>query len=479
MSTNTTPGTPATDGRIPCGEAESPYGKKAESPCGEAESGHPAHPASPALTLLAALLGFALITLDASVVNVALPSIGSVLGGGMSGLQWVVDAYTLAFAALMLSTGAFSDRVGASRAYGIGIAVFTLASVACGLAPDLRVLIASRVVQGAAAAVVLPASLALVRQAYADAAKRARAVALWAAGGSIAVALGPVAGGALTTVWDWRGIFFINVPLGAVALALLLRAPRSARRPAPLDLPGQFTAVVALTALTFAVIEGGTTGLVALAVAVGAAVVFLRVEARQAHPVVPLGLFRSREVSVVVAAGAACSVAFYGVVFLFSLFFQQVQGRSALYAGLMFLPMTGLIAVTNILAGKLAGRFGPRLPMLVGQSLAAVGLLVLLYVDTTTPSGLVAVLLVPLALGCALTIPPLTAAMMDAVPADRAGLAAGVLNSARQVAGGLSIAAFGSLVAGGFASGMRVGLALSAVLLAATAAATVGLRVTR
>ncbi|NGO12695.1 MFS transporter [Streptomyces sp. HC44] len=427
---------------------------------------------SPALTLAAALLGFALITLDTSVVNVALPSIGSALGGGMSGLQWVVDAYTLAFAALMLSTGAFSDRAGASRAYAIGIALFTLASAVCGLAPNLPVLIASRVVQGVAAAVVLPASLALVRQAYTDAARRARAVATWAAGGSVAIALGPVAGGALTTAWGWRWIFFINLPLGAVALVLLLRAPRSERRPAALDLPGQLTAVVALTALTFSVIEGGTIGLIALAVTVPAVIAFLWTERRQAHPVVPLGLFRNRTVSVAVAAGAACSIAFYGVVFLFSLFFQQVQGHSALYAGLMFLPMTGLIAVTNVLAGRVAGRFGPRLPMLIGQLLAVAGLLILLYADAGTPPVLLAFLLVPLALGCALAIPPLTAAMMDAVPGERAGLAAGVLNAARQVAGGLGIAVFGALVSDGFEAGMRVSLALSATALTLTATAT-------
>lgn len=423
---------------------------------------------SPALTLTAALLGFALICLDASVVNVALPAIGDSLDGGMSGLQWVVDAYTLAFAALMLSTGAFADRAGASRAYALGTVVFTLASVACGLAPNLPTLIGARVVQGVAAAAVLPASLALVRQAYADPARRARAVALWAAGGSAAVALGPVAGGALTTAWDWRGIFFVNVPIGMVILALLIRAPRSERRPAPLDVPGQVTAVVALTALAFAVIEGGTAGWAALAVAVVAAVAFLRIEARGAHPVVPLDLFRNRTVTATVAAGAAVSVAFYSLVFVFSLFFQQVQGRSALHAGLLFLPMTGLIAVTNVVAGKLAGRYGPRLPMLVGQALAVVGLLLLLYVDAGTPSSLVAVLLVPMALGCALTVPPLTAAMMDAVPAERAGLAAGVLNAARQVSGGLGIAAFGALISDGFVGGMRLSLVISAALLTVT-----------
>ncbi|MER5217142.1 MFS transporter [Streptomyces sp. NPDC002838] len=425
-------------------------------------------PPSPVLTLAAALLGFALICLDASVVNVALPAIGSSFGAGMSGLQWVVDAYTLPFAALMLSTGAFADRAGASRAYAIGTTMFALASAACGLAPNLPTLIGARVVQGAAAAVVLPASLALVRQAYTDPARRARAVAAWAAGGSAAVALGPVVGGALTTAWDWRGIFFVNLPLGAVILALLVRAPRSPRRPAPLDLPGQVTAVVALTALTFAVIEGGTPGWAALAVAVVAAVVFLRVEARGLHPVVPLDLFRNRTVAVAVAAGAAVSVAFYSMVFVFSLFFQQVQGRSALYAGLMFLPMTGLIAVTNVVAGKLAGRYGARLPMVVGQGLAVVGLLVLLYADAGTPPVLLALLLVPMALGCALTVPPLTAAMMDAVPAERAGVAAGVLNSARQTAGALGIAVFGALVSDGFVAGMRLSLVISAALLALT-----------
>ncbi|MFF0016840.1 MFS transporter [Streptomyces sp. NPDC005374] len=425
---------------------------------------------SPALTLATALLGFALITLDASVVNVALPAIGSTLGGGMSGLQWVVDAYTLTFAALMLSTGAFSDRAGASRAYAIGISVFTLASMVCGLAPNLPALIGARVVQGAAAAVVLPASLALVRQAYTEPAHRARAVAMWAAGGSVSVALGPVAGGALTTVWDWRGIFFINLPIGAVALALLFRAPRSERRPAPLDLPGQVTAVVTLAALTLGVIEGGATGLASFAVAALAGVCFLWIEARHAHPVVPLGLFRNRTVSVAVAVGSANSVAFYGVVFAFSLFFQQVQGRSALYAGLMFLPMTGLIGVTNVFSGKLASRYGARLPILLGQGLAVAGLLGLLYVDTGTSASLVSVLLVPLAVGCALMVPPLTAAMLEAVPAERAGLAAGVLNSARQVAGGLAVAVFGVLIADGFETGLRLSLAISAGLLLLTGA---------
>ncbi|MFD7015554.1 MFS transporter [Streptomyces sp. NPDC059928] len=438
----------------------------------------PPRGASPALTLAAALVGFALITLDASVVNVALPAIGTDLGGGMSGLQWVVDAYTLAFAALMLSTGAFADRVGSAKAYALGTIVFTLASAACGIAPNLGVLIGARVVQGVAAAVVLPASLALVRQAYPDPARRARAVALWAAGGSVAVALGPVAGGALTTVWDWRGIFFINLPLGLVALALTSRAPRAERRPAPLDLPGQLAAAVALAALAFAVIEQGTVRITAGAVALAAGVAFWLIERRVAHPVVPLGLFRSRTVTVAIGAGAAASVAFYGVIFAFSLYFQRVRGESALTAGLMFLPMTALIPVMNVLSGKLSNRFGPRVPMLIGQLTALAGLLALLLADEHTPTLLAAFLMVPLALGCGISVPALTAAMMEALPQERAGLAAGVLNAGRQVAGALSIAVFGALVAGGagFVPGLHTSLLIAAGLFAISAAATLRLR---
>jgi DHA2 family methylenomycin A resistance protein-like MFS transporter len=226
--------------------------------------------------------------------------------------------------------------------------------------------------------------------------------------------------------------------------------------------------VLALTALTFAVIEGGTAGLVSGAVAVAAAVAFVRIETRRPHPVVPLGLFRDRTVRLAVATGSACSVAFYGLIFLFSLFFQRVQGHSAIAAGLLFLPMTGLIAVTNVVAGRLAGRYGPRVPLLLGQALAVAGLLGLFAVDAGTPAAVVAVLLVPMAVGVALAIPALTTVMMDAVPAERAGLAAGVLNAARQISGGLGVAVFGALVAGGFAAGLRASLAVAAALLALT-----------
>jgi MFS family permease len=192
---------------------------------------------SSGLALAAALLGFFMITLDAVVVNVALPSIRRDLGGGITGLQWVVDGYTLMFAAL-LSAGSLSDRAGARRAFAAGLCVFATASAACGLAPGLGALVAARFVQGAAAAVMMPASMALIRQAYADPATRARAVAVWAMGGAVASSSGPVLGGLLTLV-SWRLIFFINVPAGALALALLARTERSPHRTAPFDWAGR------------------------------------------------------------------------------------------------------------------------------------------------------------------------------------------------------------------------------------------------
>ncbi|WP_433888697.1 MFS transporter [Streptomyces sp. CA-111067] len=471
------PGRNGDRGRLPAGNREpgrllSRSRKPGRLP---SEARDPGRRHSPGLTLTASLLGFFLITLDGSVVNVALPAIGHDLHGELSALQWVMDGYTLAFAALMLSTGALSDRIGASRAFPAGVAVFTAASAGCGLAPTLPVLITGRVVQGVAAAVVLPSSLALIRQAFPDAGDRARAISVWAAGASTAIALGPVAGGALTTAWGWRGIFFVNLPVGVATVLLTARTARSPRRPAPLDTAGQLTAVLALAALTFAVIESGRRGLLALAVAAVAGAAFFVIESRHPHPVVPLGLFRNATVSVSIATGSAFSFAFYGMIFALSLYLQQIRGLSPLTTGLMFVPMTLLISTVNVVAGRVANRYGPRRPMIAGQLLMIAGLLVLLLVGSHTPLPLLAVAMVPLALGGALVVPPLTTATLEAVPAERAGLASGVLNSGRQVAGGLGVAVFGTLVAdqAHFQSGLRISLLIATALLAATTTATV------
>jgi len=423
----------------------------------------------------AALLGFFVITLDALIVSVALPSIGKDLGGGITGLQWVVDGYTLMLAALLLSAGSISDRIGAKRAFGLGMVVFLLASAACGLAPSLPLLVIARFVQGAGAAVMMPATLAMIREAFPDAHARTQALAIWAVGGSVGSAAGPLVGGALAA-WDWRWIFFINVPVGALALVLLARVTPSPRRAVPFDLIGQVSAVVALSALTYALIEGGRDGfaspkiLAALAVAAAALAVFLADQVRSRAPMMPLDLFRSRPVVAGLAAGFALNFGFYGVTFLFSLYFQTFRGASALATGLLFLPMTVQSAGVSFISAAATRKFGAKPTMVTGQLIMGAGLLVLCLLPTTTPVWAVAVLLMPVSFGGTLAVPAMTGLMLASVPAKRAGLASGVLNTFRQVGGALAVAVYGALVAGSFASGMRVGLIAGAVMLAVAAA---------
>lgn len=432
------------------------------------------------VALVASLLGFTVITIDVSAVNIALPAIRDSLSGGMAGLQWVVDAYTLMFAALMLSAGALADRIGARRAYAWGVALFTLASLACALAPGIGVLVGARVAQGAAAAIVMPASLALIRQAYDDARARARAIALWTVGGSVAMAAGPVLGGLLTDSAGWRAVFLLNLPVGAVILGLLVRVPRSPRRPAALDGGGQLTAVLALAGLAFAVIEGGHLGwtsgpvLAAAALALVSGYAFYVVEARHRQPMVPLGILSDRRVAVPLAVGFAVNAAFYGGIFLLGLYYQQLRGMSAIAAGLMFVPMSAVVTATNLVSPRMAERIGRRPVIVTGQLVFIGAMLAMLPLAAHTPVWLVLVLLLPLSVGGALAVPALTALLMDAVPQERAGTASGLLNSLRQTGGALAVALFGSLLAGpggGFSlPGMRIGLLAVAALLLATAA---------
>ncbi|MFD7995058.1 MFS transporter [Streptomyces mexicanus] len=432
--------------------------------------------------LVASLLGFTVITIDVSAVNIALPAIRDSLSGGMAGLQWVVDAYTLMFAALMLSAGALADRAGARRAYAWGVALFTVASLGCALAPGIGVLVAARVAQGGAAAVVMPASLALIRQSYEDVRARARAIALWTVGGSVAMAAGPVLGGLLTDAAGWRSVFLLNLPVGAVILGLLVRVERSPRRPAALDAGGQLTAVLALAGLAFAVIEGGHLGwtsapvLAAGALAVAAGSAFRVVEARHPRPMVPLGMLTDRRVAVPLAVGFAVNAAFYGGIFLLGLYYQQLRGMSGLEAGLMFVPMSAVVTATNLVSPRLAERIGRRQVIVVGQLVFTAAMAALLPLSAHTPVWLILVLLLPLSIGGALAVPALTALLMDAVPAERAGTASGLLNALRQTGGALAVALFGTLLVsagGGFSlPGMRLGLLAVAAVLVVTAALT-------
>ncbi|MEV8562367.1 MFS transporter [Streptomyces sp. NPDC051917] len=433
--------------------------------------------------LAAAVVGFFVITLDATIVNVALPTIRDELGGGMTGLQWVVDGYTLMFAALLLSAGALSDRIGARRAFGTGVAVFVAASAACGLAPGLGILVAARFVQGAGAAVVMPTTLALIREAYDDQARRARAVGVWASGGAAAAAAGPLVGGVLSEL-SWRLIFFINVPVGVVALLLVARTRPSPHRRVPFDRAGQLAAVAGMGGLTYGVIEAGAEGftaprvIVALAVAVLGLTGFLAVEARSAHPMVPLEMFRNRTMMSAVTVGFTFMVGFYGTPFVLSLYFQQLRGLSPMATGMAFLPMMAFSALLTPASSRLVRRIGRRASIIGGLLSMAAGTMILAVLPPTAPLWAVAALMVPVGLGGPLVMPPLTAHLLDNVPAHRAGVAGGILNTARQIGGALAVAVFGALLAGhaGFLHGLRTSLFVTVAVLLSTIVVTPLLR---
>ena len=432
---------------------------------------------SHARTVLAtASAGFFLITLDISIVNVALARIQAELGAGTVGQQWIIDGYTLVFAALLLFAGNLADRIGARRAFAVGVAVFTLASLACAAAPTAWTLVAARCVQGAGAAVMLPASMALVRAAFTDGPSRARALGVWAVGGAVAGLVGQPLGGVLTTL-DWRWVFLVNVPVCVAMLCLLTRVEPSGTRRVRFDWPGQLLALVVLTALVYGLIDGGHRGftsapvLVALVVTVVALAAFLRVQSRSDHPMMPLGLFHARGFRIALPVGFAFMVGNYGNVFVSSLFLQQHLGASPLRAGLAFLPSAAFAVVGNLTSGPITNRFGPRLPIVGGLLLMVAGLTGLVLTAQHGSLVLVALLTIPIGAGGSLAMPPVTGVVLDGVDADLAGTASAVFNTVRQVGGAVAIAVFGALVAdpATFVGGLRVSFVVAATLLLVTA----------
>ena len=334
-------------------------------------------PARPRLGFFAICLAYCAIILDASVLNVAVPALRDGLGTSMAGAQWVLVAYTLPLAALLLTAGALGDRIGLRRLLLAGIGLFTLASAACAAAPGAGVLIAARAVQGVGAAALLPATLALIPYLFTTPDSRARAAVAWVAAGAVAVAAGPLVGGALIGAFGWRSIFLINLPVGAISIGLAaVSVTETPRRAARMDHVGQVTAVAALGLLTAALILGGATGwgapatLGALAGAVIAGVVFWYWERRAPYPLVPPSFFADRIRTVAIACAGLMGFAFYGTLFVTSLYFQQLRGASPAAAGLALLPLTAGTAIGPlVLYRPLARRFGHPPLLLAGFAL--------------------------------------------------------------------------------------------------------------
>jgi MFS transporter, DHA2 family, methylenomycin A resistance protein len=436
----------------------------------------------PRASLAVGMLGFFVVALDAQIVNIALPEIRNDLGGGLSGLQWVVTGYMLMFSALQLFAGALSDRIGARRAYALGMTLFITASAACAFSPTLQTLIGGRILQGIGAAMITPASLALIREAYHDVTTRGRAIVYWGLGGSVATAAGPVLGGLLTQI-DWRLIFFVNIPAGAGALAVLSRVNPSPRRQTPFDWVGQITAVVALASLTYGIIEGANEGygrpaiLAMFVISAVSIAIFLISQAKGRNPMIPLDLFRARAVPTALIIAAVTMAAFYGIVFIQSLYFQQQRGSSALETGLLFLPMTALVAIMNPCLARLMTRFGHLAMIAVGQLIMAAGLVSLCLVPADAPVLVVAALMIPVGVGGSFTVPTIIALVLDNVPAERAGTASGMVNTARQIGGSLGVAIFGAVLASQeFMSGVVTSLAATAFILIILMAMSLALR---
>lgn len=423
-----------------------------------------------ARVLLATSLSYVIVILDTSIVNVALEPISASFQTGVSGLQWVVNAYTLTFACLLLTGGTLGDRMGAKRIYLAGLLVFSAASALCGLAPTLMVLVIARVLQGIGAAMLVPCSLTLINGAYTNTDERASAIGKWAGFGGIAMAAGPLVGGVLIHLLGWRSIFLVNVPLALLGAWLTTRirseevAIHSTRH---LDGAGQMLAIVALASSVAVLIESAELGWSSRWIAAGvlgstvAWALFVVTEAKSREPMLPLRFFKSAVFSAAALVSMISALVFYGLFFLLSLYFQTIRGWGALQTGLAFLPLTVFVTIGSFLSGALGKRYGSLRLVAGGFLLYAIGFLGLYAVTDNGPYWRVALCFPAMGFGAGVITPAATASLMNIIDRSRAGIAAGVLNASRQAGSAFGVAIFGALLAGVGAAKEGISLAIS------------------
>ena len=438
-------------------------------------------------------LSLLIVGLDTTIVNVALPAIHRDLRASVSGLQWTIDAYTLVLASLLMLAGSTADRIGRRFVFQIGLVVFSLGSLLCGLAPSLGLLIAARVLQAIGGSMLNPVAMSIIRNVFEDPRERAKAIGAWGAVFGLSMALGPVVGGALVDAFSWRAVFFVNVPIGLAAVLLTrFYVPESrADHPRRLDPVGQVLVIVGLAALTYAIIEGPRAGwtsartLGVFALAAICAATLIPYELRRREPLLEMRFFRSAPFSGASAIAVLTFAGIGGFLFLNTLYLQDVRGLSPLDAGLYMLPMAAMILVCAPISGSIVGSRGPRGPMLVAAVAMLAGALMLTRVNATTPLAYLFGSYFLFGIGNGLINPPITNTAVTGMPAAQAGVASAVASTSRQVGMTLGVAVIGAISGGtlsgaigrGFASATHPGwwiIACLALVIGVVAALTTG-----
>jgi EmrB/QacA subfamily drug resistance transporter len=408
-----------------------------------------------------------IVGLDNTIVNVALPSIKRELHASVSGLQWTVAAYTLVLASLLMLSGSTADRIGRRRIFQTGLITFTAGSLLCSLAPSLGWLIAFRMLQAIGGSMLNPVAMSIITNTFTDRAERAKAIGVWGGVIGISMALGPVVGGALVTSVGWRGIFWVNVPIGLAAVVLTgLFVPESrAPRPRRLDPVGQVLVIVVLGALTYGIIEGPGYGwsstkiIFFFALAAAALATLLWYEPRRAEPLIDVRFFSSVPFAGATLTAVTAFAALSGFLFINTLYLQDARGLSALHAGLYTLPMAGVTVIFGPLSGRLVASRGARLPLLVAGATIAVSCTLLTGITNATSAAWLFLAYVIFGIGFGLVNAPITNAAVSGMPIAQAGVAAGLASTSRQVGQSLGVAVLGSLVTGSLHGPMRTSLA--------------------
>jgi EmrB/QacA subfamily drug resistance transporter len=397
-----------------------------------------------------------IVGLDSTIVNVALPSIRNDLGASVSGLQWVIDAYTLVLASLLMLSGSTADRIGRKRVFQTGLVVFSLGSLLCGFAPTLELLVAFRVLQAIGGSMLNPVAMSIIRNVFVDARERAVAIGMWGAVFGLSMALGPVLGGALVDSIGWRSVFFVNVPIGVVALVLTAAlVPESrAAHPRRLDPVGQVLVIAALASLTYAIIEAPRAGwtspeiLALFAFSLASFVTLVWYELRRREPLVEMRFFRSAPFSGASTIAVCAFAALGGFLFLNTLYLQGVRHLSPFHAGLYLLPMAGMVLVCAPLSGRIVSRRGARIPLVIAPCAMIVSALMLTRLTPTTAPAYLLVAYFLFGIGSGMVNPPITNTAVSGMPGSQAGVAAAIASTSRSVGLTLGVAVIGAIAGG-------------------------------